>query len=470
MRRRMIAWLAAGVIALGGLGLWAAWTVRLGQYSRTLSLQLEAERQRNFAELIGHVQSIQGLLGKGLAAGTVRQNMFYLSEVYRRSSLATSNFMALPLTGPVGTSTGKFLNQVGDFSFSIARSESAGRAMDAQQRAELQRLQQVSATLATDLEKVGQQATKDRFRWVGSGPRLAELFSGWRQQLRAPGTKPSGSQAPKNLMPAGLDKIGAQMDRMPVMVYDGPFSDHLQKRTPAMGGAQLTEPQARERALGFVPHLNTYTVAQSTKRNGRPPVYTYRLAPKAGQPYTTTLDVTVAGGHLISFNNSRPATTPKLTLDQAKQAGLTYLQQHGFASMVPTYGEVANGFATVQYALNHRGVIVYPDQVKVRVALDDGEIVGVDARAYVMSHKDRGTIPVPAITQAQAATALNPEMKVSRTRLAMIPTETGDQEVLTYEFMGTLGNNTFLVYVNAQTGAEERILQMLISANGTLAL
>ena len=48
--------------------------------------------------------------------------------------------------------------------------------------------------------------------------------------------------------------------------------------------------------------------------------------------------------------------------------------------------------------------------------------------------------------------------------------EAGDGEVLAWEFRGTLGEETYLVYVNAHTGLEERILQMLITESGTLAL
>lgn len=478
MTRRVIALLTAGILVVGGLGVWAAWTARLGQRNTQLALQLEAERQRNFMELAGHVQSMQGLLGKGMAAGSERQNMFYMGEVYRRSSLATANFMALPLPGPIGASTGKFLNQAGDFAYSIARNEAAGRPMDRNQRAEMARLQQTAATLAGELQKVGRQATNDRFRWVGPAPRLADLFTGWRPMARlGRAGKPTQDQSPKSILPAGLAQIGPQMDRLPVLVYDGPFSDHQKKRTPSMGGAPVTEADARTRALSFVPNSSAFTVAQSTQRNGTPPVFSFRLAPGAGRPrsggaanYTATVDVSRAGGHLVSFVNARPAGTPRLNLDQVRDLGRTYLEQHGFPGMVPTYGEAIDGFATVQYALRHRGAIIYPDQIKVRLALDNGEIVGVDAHSYVMSHRERGALAAPAVTREQAARALNPELKVQRVQLAMIPTETGDNEVLAYEFLGTMGDDTYLVYVNAKTGNEERILQMLITKHGTLAL
>lgn len=476
MTRRLTAWLLAGALVIATLGIWGAWTSRLRQHGNHLALQLETERQRDFHELVGHVQSIQGLLGKGTAAGSMRQNMYYMGEVYRRTSLATANFMALPLPGPLSASIGKFLNQTGDFAFSIARNEAAGRAMDANQRAELVRLQQASAQLSTELQAIGQQASRKGFRWVGNAPQIADVFQGWRRQPASPQVQGGQKQAPKNLLPGGLEGIGPEMDRLPMMIYDGPFSDHLRNRRPAMTGATISQEEARKRAVAFIPDGNGYSVVDTATRNGTPKTFAVRLA-KGGTNaggnqtgYSATVDVAQEGGYIVSFVNSRPPGPASLTLQQARDIGKTFLDQHGIPNMVPTYGEAVDGLATIQYALRERGAMIYPDQVKVRIALDTGEVVGVDARQYIMSHRDRGPLEVPAVSQASAAKAINPDLKVGRVQLALIPTEAGDQEVLTYEFMGQSGDDTYLVYVNAKTGEEERILQVLTTNNGTLAL
>lgn len=491
MTRRVVGWLAVSLLVLGAFAVGAAWTGRVGRHGRDLALQLEAERQRNFQELAGHVQSIQSILGKGLAAGSVRQNMLYMGEAHRLTSLATANFMSLPLPGPLSASTGKFLNQVGDFAHSVARNEAAGRTMDATQRAEMARLQKSAADLAASLQQIGRQAARDGFRWTTPAPRFAQIFTmrGWRAPLTGSGT-PAQDQSPKSLLPGGMQEIGPQMDRMPVLIYDGPFSDHLENRQPQMGGPALDEEAARRAALSFVPQAEGYTVVQAVERNGIPPTFSFRMAtgqearapgaapgrtPASAQraatpPYSAVVDVTRAGGHLVSFVNARPAGQPTLSLEQARDIGRRYLDEHGFPNMVATFGEATDGFAIVQYALRHRGVTVYPDQIKVRVALDNGEVVAVDSRQYVMSHRNRDGMEAPAVSREQAARAVNEQLQVERVALTIIPTETGDNEVLAYEFLGYLGEETYLVYVNAKTGEEERILQLLTTPNGTLAL
>lgn len=470
MYRKAITWVVTLALAVGIVAAGTAWATGVGRRARDLTLQLEAERQRNFMELVGHVQSIQSILGKGLAAGSRRQNMLYMGEVYRRASLATANFMALPLPGPVGASTGKFLNQVGDFAFSIARGEASGRQMDGNQRTEMTRLRQSATDLARSLQETGRQAAMDGFRWVEPPPRVADVFRGFGR--RRPLAKPEGtqSQSAKNLLPGGLDEMGAQMEQMPTLIYDGPFSDHLEQRQARLGGEPIGETAAQERALSFLADAGAYQVVQVAKREGVPPTFSVRLATAGSGSYTVVADITRDGGHLVSLVNARPAGTPTLDLGQARDLGRKYLDEHGFPNMIATYGEAIDGFATVQYARNHDGTVVYPEQIKLRVALDTGEVVGVDARHYVMTHRDRGALPKPDISEQDAALVLNPNLKVQRVRLTVIPTEAGDSELMAYEFLGLLDEETFLVYVNAETGEEERILQLITTPNGTLTL
>ena len=113
--------------------------------------------------------------------------------------------------------------------------------------------------------------------------------------------------------------------------------------------------------------------------------------------------------------------------------------------------------------------MIYPDQAKVKVALDNGEVIGVDARQYLTHHRVRG-LPAPKITEQQARAQLRPDLAVTRAQLALIPDLAGTGERLTYEFQGKLGEDVYLVYINAETGAEEQILQLIQTDGGTFTL
>jgi spore germination protein len=91
----------------------------------------------------------------------------------------------------------------------------------------------------------------------------------------------------------------------------------------------------------------------------------------------------------------------------------------------------------------------------VKVALDDGEILGFTANNYYMNHTDRD-IPDPEISEEEAKEKVNPSVDIQEEFLAVIDNDLGE-EVLTYEFLGVLDNETYRIFINAMDGREEQV-------------
>ena len=72
------------------------------------------------------------------------------------------------------------------------------------------------------------------------------------------------------------------------------------------------------------------------------------------------------------------------------------------------------------------------------------------------------------ITEEEARKDLNPDLEITSSGLAVIPTE-WKTELLCYEFKGKVEDKEFLVYINAENGREEDILIITNTPNGTLA-
>ena len=155
-------------------------------------------------------------------------------------------------------------------------------------------------------------------------------------------------------------------------------------------------------------------------------------------------------------------------MEQAKKAGRDFLNSKGIKDMEDTYYLTEDNTATINYAYKQNNVTVYPDLIKLKIALDTGEVVGMEAKAYLASHTTR-TIPNPSVTAADARKKINPRMNVISSGLAIIPTDF-KTEIFCYEFKGKLNNNEFLVYINAKTGEEENILMIVNTPNGTLTM
>ena len=110
---------------------------------------------------------------------------------------------------------------------------------------------------------------------------------------------------------------------------------------------------------------------------------------------------------------------------------------------------------------------LYPYLIKVGIALDDGSVAFYDARGYLNNHRQR-QLDSPALTPQQAAASVSPLLSIQSSRLVVIPTD-GQNECFCYEFLASGdGGQQLLVYVNATTGAEENLLLLIQTPNGTL--
>jgi len=182
----------------------------------------------------------------------------------------------------------------------------------------------------------------------------------------------------------------------------------------------------------------------------------------------TQLDISKVGGQPVWMLKGRPCQQANLGIEEAREKCLQYLKERGFGDMRSTYYLLHNNSATFNFAAVQDGVTIYPDLVKVTIALDNGEITGLETSGYLMSHRQRD-LPAPAISQEQARAVINPRLEVTGSKLALIPFGT-EEERLTYEFQCRLGEESYLVYVNALTGREENVLKLLDTPEGTLTM
>ena len=181
------------------------------------------------------------------------------------------------------------------------------------------------------------------------------------------------------------------------------------------------------------------------------------------------IGVTKSGGFVTYFTSSQSAAEQKLTPEDGLKKAKEHLKTHDITSMESSYYEISGNIMTINFAYKKDNITYYPDLIKVSVSLENGEIISFHQRGYLSNHQER-TAKVPKITQEQAAKKLSPLLTVQQCKLAVIPTQ-GLNEVFCYEFTckGQNGED-ILVYLNAETGAEEQILILLIGENGALTV
>ena len=167
------------------------------------------------------------------------------------------------------------------------------------------------------------------------------------------------------------------------------------------------------------------------------------------------------------MNSNRDIDIESITQEEANNKALEFLNSRGFPNMEETYYLKQDGIVTINYAYKQDDVIMYPDLIKVKVALDNGEILGVETTGYLNNHTERNLDNIK-ITEEEARKDLNSDLEITSSGLAVIPTE-WKTELLCYEFKGKVEDKEFLVYINAENGREEDILIITNTPNGTLA-
>jgi len=159
-------------------------------------------------------------------------------------------------------------------------------------------------------------------------------------------------------------------------------------------------------------------------------------------------------------------TDKKIPIEEAKENAQQFLNTNGYENMEPSYYENAGDNAIINFAPVENDITMYPDLIKIKVDMTTGTVIGFEGLGYIMMHQARN-IEAAKLTEEEARQEISPNFNVESVKKCIIPLET-KQEQFCYEFKGKYKEDAFLIYINANTGKEEKILQLLISDNAIL--
>ena len=251
----------------------------------------------------------------------------------------------------------------------------------------------------------------------------------------------------------------------PVLLYDGPFSDGRSDgdfKTLA-GLATVGEPEARELLRAF---LGQQAGDIELTGEGSVPVDCYEYSLRMGD-YALSAGVTKAGGQVLYLLCDSEVDEVNLSQDAAVDAARAFLLARGYGNMETSYMSLFDGILTVNFAAVQDGIVMYPDLVKVQVSMRDGAVIGLEPAGYLMNHVQR-TLGMPKLTEAEAIARIGGTLTAGDVRLCVIPEN--DAEVLCYEIRASDGADSFLVYIDAMTGVERELMQVVTDGSGSFVM
>ncbi|WP_418791168.1 germination protein YpeB [Phosphitispora sp. TUW77] len=445
----MISGLAA-VLVIGGL---VYWGYGLSRDREQIITYMNNNNQRAFYQLMDHVENMEVMLSKSLVSNSPLQRMVIFSDVWQESFAARENLAQIPITGSSMTRTATFLTQAGDFVWSLAKKFARGETIKAEDITKINELHTEAGYLAAELENIEKKAADYRLTWG---------------EIKTKSQKDMGQEVN---VPSGLENINKKMEDFPTLIYDGPFSDHIINRKPlGLTGNIISKEKAGTLARIFAEAGTSlkYRVINIENVNGIIPAFRVYLASQQEVEPSVTVDISKKGGHTLFMLNNRRVNKAAISSDKAVSLALSFLKSRNIDNMQPTYFIEQQNTGIVIFEYEQDGILIYPDLMKVKVAMDTGQIVGFEGTGFLINHHNR-QLPRPTLSEKQALRKVNPNLKVTSKRLAVIPRE-NLEEVLVYEFKGSLEGDKFIVYINALTGDEEQIVKVIETNGGPLTM
>ena len=423
-------------------------------YSSQKQYRQASENTYNMAffELVDYVKNVETYLAKSLISTTPEHGAETLTNLWREANLAQSYLSMLPIQSQELENTEKFLNQVSDYSYSLSRKNIYNESLTDEDLKNLKDLHGYSVDLENTLNQLSEDLNSGRFKWG---------------ELAEKGTIAFAQQV-DNISKESFSNLEENFHEYAGLIYDGAFSEHLtSNEKKGLTGEDISEDEARQKAEEFIGKENIKEISNlGFSENATIPVYDFSI--KNQNDENINVSISKKGGHIVYSNSNRNVDAEIISQDEANEKGKQYLESKGFPNMKETYFLKQDGIVTINYAYNQEGVVMYPDLIKVKVALDNGEVLGIETTGFLNNHTIRDLSNVK-IDKEQAKATLNKDLELVSEGMAVIPTE-WETEILCYEFKGKVEDKEFLVYINAENGREEDILIITNTPNGTLTI
>ena len=424
----------AAVIMLIGMGFFAA---GISERKR-LERETDAVYSRAFSELVSCICSINTSLEKMAYATSPEQIAAVSSDLLTQVGFSKSNIGQLPINNADISNMQAFLSQSGDYAYNLTQKAVTENSITDEERENLNMLLDYSGKLAEQLV-----AMQDGINKSGRSDAVIKIIGSGLKSGRVPKL-------------SNFDEIEQIFSDYPVHVKDNAYK-------MLDGQKEITANQARKKAAEF---CGIKGGESKIKNKGTANLFINIFNFEYGNKF---IQVSQKGGYIVNYLADRRVADQLMSDEDAVSTAKAFLlEQVRETEIIETYYIIENGMMTINFAALQDGVILYPDLIKVGVALDNGEVLFYEAGGYLKNHTLRD-LPGDIITGEEAGKAVSPMLKINSVNMAVITADSGKEEAYCYEFNCSNDNGKeYIIYVNAETGRQEDILVVIDTGRGKL--
>ena len=469
------------VLAIALFAIAIFWGTTKERETRTYQTLLENEYQQSFYQLLANVEDISVSASKVDMTTSPAQTSQLLSDIWWQANMAEDNLAALPLSYEAFDKLETLLNHTGDYCRAMSKQAMSGTPLTEEQQQNIITLGKNIAAVSDELHQIEAQVNSGELRFVSAHNDLRMGKNNVdnpekNNKTAATVAAQQGENQEENQAEStasNFNDLKTDSIEYPTLIYDGPFSDHMVNKKPeGLTGEPISMAQAKEIAMKF-PGLDPqkeYEITEAESGNEATiPVYCFDITSgEEENAHQLHIDISKTGGHNIMFMDyARPETT-NLTTDEGIAKAHAFLEKLGYKNMQETYTINQNNVLTIAFAYKENDILLYPDQIKVQVAMDDGRIIALEAAQYFMNHKERN-LETPAVSVDSAREKVPTKLQVTEEQLTVIPLD-GDKEYLTWEYKGIYNNEDYVVYIDATTGEERNVVKIISTPGGSWAM
>lgn len=431
------------------------WGFYESQRNDIAAVRIENDASRAYYELMDATDQLTVLTGKALVVSDNDNRSDLYSQISRTAYVAQENLSMLPIYNTTLSRTERFLNQTGDFSASLVARAARNEALTAEEADTLKSLNAEMTKVAHALHKMENNKENP--------------FS-YKAILAADKSMKRSDYDHAGLAVTSLSNINTSISKTPSLIYDGPYSDHLENKGQIqLSGEAINWTTAKEKAAALFGNDYIYEAYGKSSKAAGIAVYTIAMKHREDDDAAFAyFDISINGGHPVQYT----ATTGNAQKGVSKEKALTnaaaFLEKAGYHKMKAGYHITKNNILTANFTYQLGDVTVYPDMIKVSVDLSDGRIVGLDAKNYLKFHKNR-SVPTLIMTEEAAREKLPKGITPAAVKKAIIP-KNNETEVYCYEFRFRENNTEYLMYINAETGKEENVFIVKDDKSGTFTM
>lgn len=430
---------ATGVLGLSTIGLGIGYGMSMSQ-ANSYSLQLENIYKKNYYELVDTVNTADMNISKLLASSSEDYQAKMLNDLAQGAKEMQSNIAALPLSSDNIVESVRFINQMSGYTQTLQEKIAQGGELT---ESDLKTLNEMHESL-TEMKKYLNQMSE-------------KMIYGY--SILDASNHIDGDYDDFSL---DFAQIKSDDTEYPTMIYDGPFSDSVvNQKVKGLTGSEISKDEAYKIVDSYFKNISNLQYQGQT--NGKFNTYNYVLLNTDNQK--VYVQVTKTGGKILTVSGHVDSDVKNISMQQAEKIALDFAKGNGVEDADIVWSEELDSQAYFNISPKQNGIILYPDLVKVKVDLENGNVIGYDAVSYWINHTSR-EISGATVTKEMAKTNIDTSFSIKNERLVLSPLNY-NREVLCWEFECERNGSTYYIYINANTNVEENILKVVKTNDGS---